>query len=145
MANTPTPGTHRPPAPPPRSLAKTAHELQVTSQEIQAETGHVPSEAEVVSRTALKRAGRLLDEVRKSKRWAQFLGLGGLTLYFAGDDLRVWCRAHAESAYGLVGVAGILLGGYLVAVRVMARVSQSPDEGGGPTPPGEGGPPPSPS
>lgn len=126
-------GTPKPPSA--RVRHNTAHEIQVTSQEIEAESGLVPDEATVERRVILKRVGRAMKAAKSSDVWTKrSLAAVGLFL-LVGDDLKIWAKAHAETAWGLVGLGGILITGALAYTRFFVRSEATGDEGGPGPPP----------
>jgi hypothetical protein len=117
------------PRPPPRQRAQTLHDLQAASQEIAAD-GLVPTEDAVERRAILKRQGRA---ERKFTRYTvgQTLLLAAI---FKGPELVAWADDNKHAAGGLVGLAGILFGGYLLATRFRSTLEPPPP------PPSSGGP-----
>lgn len=128
---TPAGGTPRmtpmPGAPRSRARQTTAHDLQTSSQELVAERGYAtPFEVDV--RTTLRRLGRLEDRMGRAERrekstyrWTKWGTLGLGVLYLSGDKVVAWAAAHADLAYGLVGLGGSILGAFLVVMRARPR------------------------
>ena len=111
---TPT-GTPKPvpPPPPARALQNTAQELFTTSQELTAERGFEPSEADVERRLAVKRSGRAEWWAKNSAHWTKLGTIAIVVSIYAGEDLKAWFKAHADMGKGIVGLIGILFTGWL--------------------------------
>jgi hypothetical protein len=102
----------------------TAHDLQAASQEMLAE-GVVPTDEAVAARAALKRA-------RRTERKLTWYTVGQtllLVVVFKLPELVAWADAHKETAGGLVGLLGILGGGYLFLTRLRPPDDQPPSGG----------------
>lgn len=131
-ATTPT-GTPKPahPLPPPaRAAQNTAQELFTTSQELTAERGFDPSEADVERRLALKRAGRAEWWAKNGAHWTKLGTVAIVVSIYAGEELKAWFKAHADMGKGLVGLVGILFTGWLSYANRHILLSLVPRRGG---------------